>query len=247
MRGAAVPFSSSSKIRHPFDKCGESTHDGALPVVHGSDSLIVSRALSSSCSYLFGYRDGKAEVNDELQLIQSALSGESQAFGRLVERYQDRLYTAMINVVGNADEAEDVVQEAFIQAYIKLDTFQMNSRFFTWLYRIAFNYALSRRRKNRGQVSLDQNRDATGNEPTDDREGPDANMQRSESIGLLRVAMDKMTEDHRAILVLREMQGMSYEHISEILSIEIGTVRSRLNRARAQLKSFLEQFPDWKP
>lgn len=186
-------------------------------------------------------------MNDELQLIQAALSGESQAFGQLVERYQDRLYTAMINVVGSADEAEDVVQEAFIQAYIKLDTFQMHSRFFTWLYRIAFNYALSRRRKNRGQVSLDQTRESTGNEPTDYREGPDANIQRSESIHLLRKAMDRMTEDHKAILVLREMQGMSYESISEILSIEIGTVRSRLNRARAQLKAFLEQLPDWKP
>lgn len=185
------------------------------------------------------------QVKDEEQLIQAALAGESQAFGKLVERYQDRLYSAMVNVVGSTDEAEDVVQEAFIQAYIKLNTFQMNSRFFTWLYRIAFNYALSRRRKNRGTVSLEQNREATGNEPTDQREGPENDMVRDESIYLLRRALDRLTEDHRSILVLREMQGMSYEHISEILGIEIGTVRSRLNRARAQLKTQLEQMPDW--
>ncbi|MEI2755206.1 MAG: sigma-70 family RNA polymerase sigma factor [Chitinophagaceae bacterium] len=185
-------------------------------------------------------------MKDEEDLIRSALAGESQAFGILVERYQDRLFTAMISIVGSSDEAEDVVQEAFIQAYIKLNTFQMNSRFFTWLYRIAFNYALSRRRKNRNQVSLDQSREATGNDPMDQREGPDASMQREESVVQVRIAMDRLTEDHRTILVLREMQGMSYEHIAEILEVEIGTVRSRLNRARSQLKSTLEQFPDWK-
>lgn len=185
-------------------------------------------------------------MNDEEELIRNALNGNSQSFGVLVQRYQDRLYTAMINVVGSTDEAEDVVQEAFIQAYIKLDTFQMNSKFFTWIYRIAFNFALSRRRKNRGQLSLDQSRETTGNEPTDHRECPDADMVRNESVGLVRKAMNKLSEDHRSIIVLREMQGMSYEHIAEILSIEVGTVRSRLNRARAQLKAFLEQMPDWK-
>ena len=71
-------------------------------------------------------------------------------------------------------------------------------------------------------------------------------MVRNESVGLVRKAMNKLSEDHRSIIVLREMQGMSYEHIAEILSIEVGTVRSRLNRARAQLKAFLEQMPDWK-
>jgi len=185
-------------------------------------------------------------VKDEEDLIRAALSGESQSFGQLVQRYQDRLFTAMVSIVGSTDEAEDVVQEAFIQAYIKLDTFQMNSRFFTWLYRIAFNYALSRRRKNRNQVSLDQTRETTGNDPTDHREGPDANMVRDESVLQVRRAMERLSDDHRMILVLREMQGMSYEHIAEILEIEIGTVRSRLNRARSQLKTNLEQLPDWK-
>lgn len=186
-------------------------------------------------------------MKDEEQLILAALAGERQAFGQLVERYQDRLYSAMVSVVGSTDEAEDVVQEAFIQAYIKLDTFQRNSRFFTWLYRIAFNFALSRRRKHRGQVSLDQNREATGNEPIDDQEAPDHDMVRDESVNLLHRAMDKLSDDHRSILVLRELDGMSYEHIAEILEIEIGTVRSRLNRARSQLKSQLEQLPDWRP
>jgi RNA polymerase sigma-70 factor (ECF subfamily) len=152
----------------------------------------------------------------------------------------------MVSVVGNAEEAEDVVQESFIQAYIKLDTFQMQSRFFTWLYRIAFNNALSRRRRNRGQVSLDQNREATGNEPVDDGDAPESEMVRNENVQLVQETIQKLSEDHRVILVLREMQDMAYEEIAEVLQISIGTVRSRLNRARSQLRSLLEQTPDWK-
>ena len=104
-------------------------------------------------------------MNDEDELIQSALAGKTSSFEVLVTRYQDRLYTAMISVVGSTDEAEDVVQEAFIQAYLKLDTFQQNSRFFTWLYRIAFNFALARRRRHRGHLSLEESRENSGAEP----------------------------------------------------------------------------------
>ena len=185
-------------------------------------------------------------VNDEQDLIRLSLAGNSSAFGQLVSRYQDRLYTAMISVVGSAEEAEDVVQESFIQAYIKLDTFQMQSRFFTWLYRIAFNNALSRRRRNRGQVSLDHTRETTGNEPIDDGDAPDSDMVRNENVRLVQETMQQLSDDHRVILVLREMQEMAYEEIAEVLQISIGTVRSRLNRARSQLRALLEQTPDWK-
>lgn len=186
-------------------------------------------------------------MNDEPNLIQSALQGDSSAFSVLVNRYQERLYSCVLNVVANSEEAEDVVQESFIQAYLKLDTFQQNSRFFTWLYRIAFNNALSRRRRHKGQVSLDQARETTGSEPTDRLEAPDQSMIRSENIRQLRTALDLLTEDHRSILVLREMQDMSYEDIADCLDISIGTVRSRLSRARNALKLQLEQLPDWTP
>jgi RNA polymerase sigma-70 factor, ECF subfamily len=189
----------------------------------------------------------QASVNDEEALIQSALAGNSSSFEILVTRYQDRLYTAMISVVGSADEAEDVVQEAFIQAYLKLDTFQQNSRFFTWIYRIAFNYALARRRRHRGHMSLDESREATGSEPSAKGEAPDQRMSRNEDVGLVHRALAKLTEDHRSILVLREMEDMAYEEIAEVLKISIGTVRSRLNRARLALKQQLEKFPQWNP
>jgi RNA polymerase sigma-70 factor (ECF subfamily) len=181
---------------------------------------------------------GGPSVNDEEELIQSALAGNNGSFEVLVVRYQDRLYTAMISVVGNADEAEDVVQEAFIQAYLKLDTFQQNSRFFTWLYRIAFNFALAKRRRKKGNVSLDESRETVGLEPEFHGDAPEVRMSRSEDIALV----------HRALaLLLREMEDMAYEEIAEVLSISIGTVRSRLNRARLALKTQLEKFPEWNP
>ncbi|MFN6127935.1 MAG: RNA polymerase sigma factor [Planctomycetota bacterium] len=186
-------------------------------------------------------------MNDEEELIQLALDGQSAAFETLVRRYQDRLYTAMISIVGNTDEAEDVVQEAFIQAYLKLDTFQQNSRFFTWIYRIAFNFALARRRRNRGVLSLDESRENTGSEPVSNGESPDDRLSRNEDVQLVHHAVALVSEDHRSILVLREMEDLAYEEIADVLGISIGTVRSRLNRARAALKQQLERFPEWNP
>jgi RNA polymerase sigma-70 factor (ECF subfamily) len=179
-------------------------------------------------------------LKSEEVLIHDALHGNSQAYGQLVERYQDRLFNAMVQIVGSHDEAEDVVQDSFVQAYIKLDTFQGNSRFFTWLYRIAFNNALSRQRRKRNDLSIEQSREITGSDPEDHGEAPDEHLLREERVTLVQTALSKLTAQHRAILVLREMQDTSYEDIAEILGINIGTVRSRLSRARSQLKACLE-------
>lgn len=148
----------------------------------------------------------------------------------------------MLHVVGSPDEAEDIVQDSFVQAYVKLDTFRRDSRFFTWLYRIAFNNALSRRRKRRGDASIEQNRELSGTEPEDRHESPEEPLMREERIAMLNSAMQRLSEEHRTILVLREMQDMAYEDIAEILSINIGTVRSRLSRARNQLHDLLKEI-----
>ncbi len=184
---------------------------------------------------------GIVVVKTEEELIRDALQGESEAYGELVVRYQDRLYSAMLHIVGSADEAEDVVQDSFVQAYIKLDTFQGNSRFFTWLYRIAFNNALSRRRRRKADVSIDASKEMSGKEPLDRHEAPDEPLLREERIASVKAAMERLTDEHKTILLLREMQDMSYEDIAVILQINIGTVRSRLSRARNQLKEFLEE------
>jgi RNA polymerase sigma-70 factor (ECF subfamily) len=179
-------------------------------------------------------------VIEENQLIDQALAGDRAAFTCLVEQNQDRLFASMLQVTGSPDEAEEVVQDAFIRAFIKLDTFKRNSQFFTWLYRIAFNSALTRRRRRRANVSLDQSREQGGMEVADKGDAVDEPMLRRERVDMVRQALQTLTEEHRAILVLREMQEHSYEDIAEILEISIGTVRSRLSRARHQLKLQLE-------
>lgn len=181
-------------------------------------------------------------MTDDSQLIAAARQGDRTAFEALVRRYQDRLYAAMVQVTGSAEEAEDVVQDAFVRAFLKLDTFQNNSQFFTWLYRIAFNSALSRIRRRKGTTSLDQARETVGDEPVDNFGAPDHRMLQDEQVAMVRMALQKLSDDHRTILVLREMDECAYEEIAEILQISIGTVRSRLNRARTQLRIVLEEM-----
>lgn len=177
---------------------------------------------------------------EETELIRQALAGDQTAFESLVLKHQDRLFGAMTHVCGGVHDAEEVTQEAFIRAYLKLDTFHQNSQFFTWLYRIAFNIALSRKRRKRAKISLDQQRDDIGNDVIDDGEAVDAAMIRDDEVTLVRSAMTHLSEQHRGILVLREMNEASYEEIAEILDLSIGTVRSRLNRARKQLRLAIE-------
>jgi RNA polymerase sigma-70 factor (ECF subfamily) len=187
-------------------------------------------------------------LKDEWRLIQDALLGDSAAFGDLVRRYQDRLYTAVVHITGCRAEAEDVVQDAFVQAYVNLKSFKHNSKFYTWLYRIAFNAAISRRRRKRVTLSVDQNREATGDEPLDHQSGPSHAMELAEQQVKLQQAMDRLSEEHRAIIVLRHLEESSYEDIAEILGISVGTVRSRLHRARAQLLDHLKDvLPDEVP
>ncbi len=180
--------------------------------------------------------------SEEIELIRQALAGEEHAFEMLVLAHQDRLFHAMTQVTGSVHDAEEVTQEAFIRAFLKLDTFQQNSQFFTWLYRVAFNIALSRKRRKRIKISLDAQRDEVGNDPVDRGEGVDANMIRQDQVNLVQSALEGLSEQHRGILVLREMNDASYEEIAEILELSIGTVRSRLNRARKQLRISLEEL-----
>jgi len=181
-------------------------------------------------------------VKEDARLIDDALAGDSGAFGELVQKYQARLYNTLVHLVGRREEAEDVAQEAFVQAYLKLDTFQQNSAFYTWLYRIAFNTAISRGRRKRPEVSVDQTRVLTGREPTDGGEAPHDRIEREESIRQVHQALAELSDEHRAILVLRELEGNCYETIADILDLPVGTVRSRLHRARAQLKDVLQEI-----
>ena len=179
-------------------------------------------------------------MGDDAQLIDEALAGKRAAFGQLVRKYQGRLFNTLLHVTGSREEAEDACQEAFVQAFVKLETFAGRSAFYTWLYRIAFNLLVSKRRRKRIEVSMDQHRERTGDEPRDMGEGPGEQLLRAEQVEQVRLAIGRLDEQYRAIIVLREMEGCCYETIAEILNLPLGTVRSRLHRARLQLREQLQ-------
>lgn len=176
-------------------------------------------------------------------LITECLAGQTQAFGDLVLRYQNRLFNTLITVLGSAEDARDVAQEAFINAFQKLHTFRGRSAFYSWLFRIALNSAASRKRKmNRVAVSIEASRDQSGVEPLDRHPGsrPEHALELSEQQGAVRAALAELAEEFRTALVLKEMENLTYEEIAEIVGCPIGTVRSRIHRARAELRERLQ-------
>jgi len=184
-------------------------------------------------------------VEDNL-LIDESLAGKTASFGRLVDRYQDRLFHAMVHVAGSVEEAHDIVQDAFVQAFVKLESFRGASAFYTWLYRIAFNVAASRRRRTRPIASTDRSgadrsRAVLGEQVVDPREAPHVRLEQQERAERVHAALNSLADEYRQVMVLREMDGCSYEVIAEILDLPVGTVRSRLHRARTQMRELLKE------
>ncbi len=178
----------------------------------------------------------------DAELIAQTLAGDTAAYGQLVERYQDRLYNSLLHFGGSPEDAQDVAQDAFVQAYAKLDRFRSDSAFYTWLYRIAMNRAVSIRRKKREKVSL-EGMQATGGRMEPDCEAPpEARVESEERAQQVHQALAGLAEEHRRVLVLREFDGLDYQEIASLIEIPVGTVRSRLFRARAQLREALTPF-----
>jgi RNA polymerase sigma-70 factor (ECF subfamily) len=178
-------------------------------------------------------------VKDDFQFVAAALAGQKEAFGQLVERYQDRLIHAISRYLGSVEDAHDVAQDAFVQAYTRLASFRGEAAFYTWLYRIAFNLAMTRVRRRRPMQSLDQAKDRLGNEPIDLGATAETGILREEQARVVHTALGQLDEEFRQVIVLRELEGCAYEQIAQILEIPVGTVRSRLYRARIQLRDLL--------
>lgn len=172
------------------------------------------------------------------ELIAECLRGQTHAFGGLVARYQNRLFNTLVNIMGSADDALDVAQETFVNAFQKLHTFKGHSAFYSWLFRIALNAAASQQRKLRPVASIDATREQTGQEPTDHHpeSHPGFAMESAERQAAVRTALAELPEEYRTVLVLKEMEELKYEEIAEIVGCPIGTVRSRIHRARADLR-----------
>ena len=126
-------------------------------------------------------------------LIDETLAGNNAAFGQLVQKYQDRLFNTLVHVTGCPEEAEDVAQETFVQAFLKLNTFQRRASVYTWMYRIAFNLWISRRRRKRPEVSVEQSREMVGDEPTDDSEEPLERLEREERAHQIQLAISELS------------------------------------------------------
>lgn len=179
-------------------------------------------------------------MNDE-ELIDKTLAGDTTAFGLLARKYQDRVYNLALPIVGNADDAMDVTQETFLQALSHLSSFRRSSRFYTWLYRIAYNCAVGSLRRRKRTVSVDSLVEEYGETFESNVEAPDARARLADDARILQAALDELPLEYRAPLILREIEGANYEQIAETLNIPVGTVRSRLHRARASLRATLER------
>ncbi|MEQ8837301.1 MAG: sigma-70 family RNA polymerase sigma factor, partial [Lacipirellulaceae bacterium] len=159
---------------------------------------------------------------DDSTIVAAVRAGDTQAYGELVKKYQDRLFNTLLRIAGSREDAADLVQDAFVQAFVKLDAFRGDSQFYTWLYRVAMNLALSHRRKekNRGgpMLSVEQTREAVGEEPVDNHRSVQEEVLSAEQTEQVHAAIGELGDEHRQILVLRELEACSYEQIAEILS-----------------------------
>ncbi len=180
--------------------------------------------------------------NDDNSLIAACRAGRTEAFGVLVQRYQDRLYPTMLRLTGSAEDALDLLQDAFLRAFEKLDKFQGESSFYTWIYRIAVNLALSGRRRRKGAVRVIGATRVDALDPPSDPSlsDPALPLERAERDRLIQEALNALANDHRAVVVMKEFDGLRYEEIATVLGVPVGTVRSRLHRARLELRDRLK-------
>lgn len=191
---------------------------------------------------------------DDLTLVHRSREGDHDAFRILVERYQRRIYAVALGMMKDPEEARDVSQEAFIKVHRYLDKFKGDSSFYTWLYRITSNVAIDRLRSRKGEgVSLDERLEKGEVELEVSQPGflstrlgtnPQKSSLRRELAEKMAEALQQLGPRHREILLLREVEGMSYEELAEVLDIPKGTVMSRLFHARAKMQKLLEDYLD---
>lgn len=184
----------------------------------------------------------------EEELVNRARQGDLAAYDDLIRRYQERVYATIYHMTSNHEDANDLAQEAFIKAFHALKSFKGGSSFYTWVYRIAVNKTINflKQRKNKAQISLD---DIDFNAEHDpdlvaliSEKTPRREVNLLELQEKLNIAMQKLSEPHRLVVTLHDVQGLSHEEIAKIMDCNIGTVRSRLFYARQQLQAYLSDY-----
>lgn len=182
---------------------------------------------------------GAESEPDDAQLIAASRQGDAQAYGQLVHKYQRRLCSSLYHICGSLADAQDAAQEAFLQAYLKLSTYTGASAFYTWLYRIATNTLITEFRKRRTRSTNERLRSLSEDSYSPQSESPDDRLLQQERVKQVRQALANLNTEHRTILVLREIENCDYQEIAQLLAIPVGTVRSRLHRARIELREEL--------
>ena len=185
---------------------------------------------------------------EESELVSRARRGDLQAYDDLVRRYQERIYATIYHMTSNHEDANDLAQESFIKAFQALKSFKGGSTFYTWLYRIAVNKTINflKQRKNRTHMSLND-LDFNAEHDPDlmaliSNKTPRRDADLTELQEKLNAALLKLSDSHRLVVVLHDVQGESHEDIAKIMDCNIGTVRSRLFYARQQLQSYLADY-----
>ena len=187
-------------------------------------------------------------AKEDVSLVAETLAGNQLSFQLLVERYQDRMFGLVRHYTRNAVEIEDIVQDTFLKAFTRLSGFQQQSSFYTWLCRIAINTALDfHKRHGRNPVQAVEDPELTvaaerAGRPGSSVQAPDARLERDEIRRITQSVLDELPEIFRTVLVLREFEDMAYQDMADVLGISIGTVESRLFRARARFKEKLLQL-----
>ena len=183
--------------------------------------------------------------DEERRIIAQVCAGDANAFEALVVAYQKQVYNLALRTVGNEEDAADMTQEVFLRAYRALGTFRGESKFSVWLYRLTTNVCIDflRSRRRHPTVSLtaseDDDEQPQFDLPADERTSPEQQLTRSEMRRAVARGLDSLPDDARRILILRELNGLSYAEIGKVLHLEAGTVKSRLFRARRKLCDFL--------
>ncbi|MFO7650652.1 MAG: sigma-70 family RNA polymerase sigma factor [bacterium] len=185
-------------------------------------------------------------VPDE-ELVRRVQAGNNEAFEELVKRYERKVYNIAYRLMGNERDASEVLQDAFLRAYRFLPKFQFKSSFFTWLYRIATNVSLTKLRKREKVqlVSIDEPANADGDLPLeipDYRYNPEKMMKQRQLREALQKAVDELPPDYRSVVVLRDLEGLSNEEVSKVLSLTVAAVKSRLHRGRLELRKVLAEY-----
>ena len=190
-------------------------------------------------------------MDSDQKWVEQCQEGDAQAFRQLAEKYEGRIYNLACSIVGDRDAAQDAAQETFIRAYQAISRFRGQSTFYTWLYRIGVNVCLNAAQKEKRRVdtaSLDDviESKSISSDVIFSKKAPDSDIERIQLREHIQKVLQELTPDHRAVIVLKDLEDQSQEEIAEALGCSIGTVKSRLSRARAHLRDLLRPlYEEW--